>query len=425
MAIKKIRVKNFKSFKDLEVELGNLNILIGANASGKSNFVEIFKFLRDIRSSGLENAISMQGGVEYLRNINIGALEDFLLEVVSDVSKQEGMLGFWIGMEELGLRIHETVYRFAIEFKKKGLGFRRIAEDQLTYKCDSTELDRRKKGVEKTEIKSGDIVLSNVNSKVDIRLDIPGGVTIRDRILPPFLRREKLPPKTLLLETPLPRFLMRYSPSGVIFGDVSIYDFDPKLPKKAVPITGKAELEEDGSNLAIVLRNIIETKNEKRKLFNLVAYLLPFVDDLGVERFADKSLLFKLREAYSEKQYLPASLISDGTINMIALIIALYFEKKPLVIIEEPERNIHPHLISKVVRMMEDASHNKQIIVTTHNPEMVKHADPRNILLVSRDEDGFSSISRLSEISDKERIRVFLENDIGIEELYVDNLLGI
>lgn len=48
MSIKSIRVTNFKSFKDLEVNLGKFNVLIGINASGKSNFVQIFKFIKDI-----------------------------------------------------------------------------------------------------------------------------------------------------------------------------------------------------------------------------------------------------------------------------------------------------------------------------------------------------------------------------------------
>jgi predicted ATPase len=200
----------------------------------------------------------------------------------------------------------------------------------------------------------------------------------------------------------------------------SIYDFDPKLPKKATPITWKAVLEEDGSNLAIVLKNILENKNKERKFSNLVKDLLPFVDDLDVEKFADKSLLFKLREIYTKKQYLPSPLISDGTINITALIIALYFDKKPLTIIEEPERNIHPSLISKVIGMMKDVSQKKQIIVTTHNPEMVKHAGLENILLISRNKEGFSVISRPHE---KEIVKTFLRNELGIEELYVQNLL--
>jgi len=71
MSIKRIEVRNFKSFEELKIDLGKFNVIIGANASGKSNFVHIFEFLRDITSSGLNNAISMQGGVEYLRNMNI------------------------------------------------------------------------------------------------------------------------------------------------------------------------------------------------------------------------------------------------------------------------------------------------------------------------------------------------------------------
>ena len=54
--------------------------------------------------------------------------------------------------------------------------------------------------------------------------------------------------------------------AGKMMPDVAIYDFDPKLPKKTTPITGKAELEEDGSNLAIVLKRIMENEPAKRKL---------------------------------------------------------------------------------------------------------------------------------------------------------------
>jgi predicted ATPase len=423
MAIKKIRVTNFKSFKDLEVELGDLNILIGANASGKSNFVEIFRFLRDIEDPGLNDAISIQG-VGYLRNVNVSPSEVLSLKIVSDVSDQGP--GFVVEKEEglFGVKACEATYEFGIEFEEAGLEFE-IAEDRLTQKCDVSRLEEVEGEMEEAE-KLGlwEFVVSCVKGKVDVEsCPPPEGVPIKQDDI---FRRPypKVPPRTLLLETQLPLFLMPSLLSEKVFGDIWIYDFDPKLPKRGIPITGKAGLDEDGENLAIVLKNIIENEDEKRKFFNLATYLLPFVDDLDVETFVDGFLLFELRETYSSR-FLPARFISDGTINMIALIIALYFEEESLSIIEEPERNIHPHLISKVVRMMEDASKSKQIVVTTHNPEMVKHADPKDILFVSRGKDGFSSISRLSEVSDKEKIKIFLENEIGIEELYVDNLLGI
>jgi predicted ATPase len=216
--------------------------------------------------------------------------------------------------------------------------------------------------------------------------------------------------------------ILVYSPffTESSFEDIATYDFDPKLPKKGTPITGKADLEEDGSNLAIVLKNIIGDGDRKRKLENLLGDLLPFVAGLEVEKFVDKSLLFNLRETHAKKQSLPAPLISDGTINVTALIAALYFEKKPVAIIEEPERNIHPSLISKVMGMMKDASKSKQIIVTTHNPEVVRHADIGDVLLVSRNGEGFSTISRPSENNE---VRVFLQNEMGLEELFVENLL--
>ena len=421
MSIKRIRVTHFKNFKELEIELGKFNVLIGANASGKSNFIGIFKFLRDIANSGLDNALSMQGGVEYLRNINIGASEDFSLKVVSD---QE--FGFIGRMKEdlIEINIYEIVYEFALKFKKRGLRFE-IAKDKLIqkYKFDKfikiTRLKEKKKKIEEEELGPGEIIISRDHGKVKIDLHKPEEVSIKeDDIYPPFLREEKLPLDKLLLQSPF--FSM--PPLEEIFSDISIYDFDPKLPKKATPITGKAELEEDGSNLSIILKKITENEERKRKLFNLVKEVLPFISNLEVEKSADKSLLFKLQETYFRKEYLPASLISDGTINITALIVALYFEKKPLTIIEEPERNIHPYLISKVVNMMRDASQKKQIIVTTHNPEIVKYAGLDNILLVSRDKEGFSTISRPA---DKRELKTFLENEIGIEELYVQNLLEV
>jgi len=418
MVIKRLRISNFKSFDDLDIELGKFNVIIGANASGKSNFIQIFKFLRDIANHGLDNAISMQGGIEYLRSINIGSSKNFSLEVVSDLEYGKP-ISRTNEKGRLGVKIYETTYKFTMELRKKGLGFE-IVGDKLTQKFDIVKLELKGEKIEEREkLGRGEITVSNVKGKINVNsLKLPEGVPLKEEeIFPPFMKEERLGSRTLLLESSLFLFLM-----PPIFRDILICDFDPKLPKKATPITGKAEIEEDGSNLSIVLKNIIENKDQKRKLFNLMKDILPFVDDLGVEKFADKSLLFKLREIYTKTQYLPASLISDGTINITALIVALYFEKQLLTIIEEPERNIHPYLISKVVEMMKDASQKKQIIVTTHNPEIVKHAGLENILLISRNKEGFSIISRPHE---KDTVKTFLQNELGIEELYVQNLLEL
>lgn len=427
MVIKKIEISNFKSFRDLDVQLGNFNVLIGANASGKTNFVEIFRFLRDIAAHGLNNAISMQGGIEYLRNISIGSSKDFSLQIVSD-QKVEFPFHTREGSRRLA-RTYEAIYEFAVEFREIGRGFR-VSADKLTLRCNFFEHEKQKgKMVERAKIGSGDLIISHIGREVKAELHLSEGVAIKkDDLLPrssPLLkviRSLELPSRALLIENPIPMypFFLWFED---LFADIAIYDFDPRLPKKAVRIVGKMELEEDGSNLAIVLKNIRRDWNKRRSFSNLMIDLLPFVEDWRVKAFAaDKSLLFTLRETYSPGVDIPASLVSDGTINIAALIIALYFEEKSLAIIEEPERNIHPYLISKVVDMLKEASSDKQIIVTTHNPEIVKHADLESILLISRDKEGFSTILRPLE---KEEVKQFLENEMGIDELYVKNLLGV
>jgi predicted ATPase len=419
MKIKSIRIANFKSFRDCTIELNDFNIIIGANASGKSNFVQIFRFIKDIQKHGLENAISLQGGIEYLRNNNIGASQDFLLEII--FLPEPSTRGV---QDRIGIQTSEVIYKFAIEFYKRKIGIKSIKEDNLTLKVNLVRIVQ-KKGLENQyeKVEEGEMILTNSSKGLVFKNSFSQQDLIDvGNIIPLIFLKEKLKSNSLLLETPFLRWLL----SPIIIeqlGSIGIFDFDPKLPKKATPITGKVELDEDGGNLAIVLKKILEDNENKRKLANIIKDLLPFISELDVEKFADKSLMFTLKEIYSKKaHYLPASFISDGTINIIALVIALYFDKAALAIIEEPERNIHPHLISRVVEMMKEASHNKQIIVTTHNPEIVKYADLKDIILISRQDDGFSCVSRPADL---ETVKAFLENEIGIEELYVQNLLGI
>jgi predicted ATPase len=149
---------------------------------------------------------------------------------------------------------------------------------------------------------------------------------------------------------------------------------------------------------------------------------LPFIDDIGVQNLTNDSLLPYVTETYTDQAELYAGLMSEGTIAAITLVVIFYFEERPLVILEDPDRGMHPKLMSRVVEMMKEVSKERQIIVTTHHPEMVRYAGVENLLLVSRDENGFSQITRPA---DKTMVKRFLENDIGIDELYVDDLLEV
>ncbi len=417
MAIKSIEIKNFKSFNELDLELRDLNILIGANASGKSNFIKIFQFLRDIVSLGLDNAISMQGGFEYLKNINLKTSHEFSVKFLLDFKKYKTGFSKILTDENIEVRLFEVSYEFTLNFGKTDY---EIMKDKLIYSYEFTALHGREEECIKSS-DTGEVIIFREDKKLKVSFNKPESLKDRDIFLSllPVYSEKDLPSDSLLLESNC-----FYSPFDIRkqLCSLSIYDIDPSLSRKAIPLSGRLELEEDGSNLAIILKNILSHKEKRRKFINLTKDLLPFVNDIKIEKFADKYLIFTLKEKYSKDNYLPASLISDGTINITALIIALYFETDFLTIIEEPERYMHPSLIAGIIDMMKDVSHSKQIILTTHNPEIVKHGDIDNIFLVGRDKEGFSQIIRPA---DKEEIKVFLDNELGLEELFVQNLLRL
>jgi len=423
MAIKRIIVSNFRSFDEANVELDRFSVLIGANASGKSNFIQIFKFLRDLTSFGLDNAISMQGGLRYLVNTNIGSSREFSIEVICDSVEECEPSPFDSRGPKIGYTVFETTYKFALKLAETQKRFD-VTEDKLSLGCKFYNFVKHGRNLTKEEeLGEGEISLLRIAGRPDLQLKQPKGLKIKElELFPVFaarslLRESKLGSKNLLIESPSSFYIGREMKSNL--QNISVYDFDPRLPKKAQTITGRARLEEDASNLAIVVNNLLKSGVKKRKLYNLMSELLPFVDELKTEKFAD-TIFFKVREKYFRNWFFPSFLISDGTINLTALIIALYFEDKTLAVIEEPERNIHPHLISKVVDMMREASEKTQIITTTHNPEVVKHVELNDILLVSRTKEGYSRISKPAE---KEEVKIFLKNEMGIEELYVQNLL--
>lgn len=421
MPIQRIHAENFKSFSELDIELSRFNVVIGSNAAGKSNFISIFKFLRDITQHGIVNAIALQGGSEYLQNAKIGHSHDLLIKVVYQPDKKSEILER-PGKEVSPLEIKSCMssYEFALRFSPGDDGFS-ITKDRLILGCEVLSCRREHNHITgKQSLGNGEIRVSSEGGKLSYSLDLPEGCMLSEQdIIPLCFHGKRLPEKTLLLETP---FAFPLCHGEKFFDRIAVYDIDPKLMKRGVAITGKRELEEDGGNLALILKNIIGDKEKKRKFSNLLRDVLPFVEDFSVEKFMDISLVLTLREKYTRNHALPSPSLSDGTMTMFALIVALYFEEKPFIIIEEPVSHIHPFLVARVIAMMKESSKHKQVMITTHTTEVVKHASLEHLLLISRDSEGFSTVSRPA---DKEEVRMFLENEIGIEELYVQNLLGL
>ena len=70
LLIKRIKAKNWKNFGNIDIRVGNRLFIVGANASGKSNFLDLFRFLKDLSNNGLQKAINARGGLKKVRNLN-------------------------------------------------------------------------------------------------------------------------------------------------------------------------------------------------------------------------------------------------------------------------------------------------------------------------------------------------------------------
>lgn len=398
--ISKIRVVNFKSFESIDVDLSDFNVVIGQNSSGKSNLVSIFKFIKDVCSVGLSNAISLQGGLEYLLNFNNS--RDGYLEIEINLDKKQD---FSLGGSR-GIVLSDMSYKLQIHPFKRKKGIHRYVEE-VTMKCSNTKVSPHVPSKIKITSENGKIGISGEN-KENI-----------NEILPFFLTGSGNSKKEMgsLIQIPPLSFFFGFGANNVI----QIYDFDPKLSKRAIPTTGKAELESDGSNTALVLRKMLNSHRDRKRFIDYIKVCLPFVSDISVDNQVDKSVLFKISETYNSKKDIPAPIISDGTVEIISMIYALFFEQNKFIVIEEPERNIHPHLISNLMHLIQEASRYKQVIITTQSPEIIKYAPLEKLYIIDRDKNGQSKLSRASNSSE---IKTFLREKIGVEDLFIDGILN-
>jgi len=191
--------------------------------------------------------------------------------------------------------------------------------------------------------------------------------------------------------------------------------------KKASSMVSTRILAENGSNIASVLQGILRNKEKRQKLQTLLKRFLPFIESVTIENNLDKSFAYKIKESYSSRAF-HANFLSDGTVSILAVIIALYFEEHSnIIVLEEPERNIHPKLLSRILDAAEDISQEKQVIITTHNAEFLKHAKIQNVRLVSRNEHGYTTVFSPEH---SQTVQCFMSNELGLDDLFINDMLG-
>ena len=433
MRLSHVSTQNFRTFDNLDVDLQSLNVLIGANASGKSNFLDLIDFIGDIAEYGLEDAIYLQGGIKEIKNRHIGDSKNFKLNFkVDDFEHPAFIPSVFEYKSDYLIEFRIKSFELNLELELEEGDYKVIDEDiEVLWDVVKSKRDEDEAEEQVVDGKSG-IRMYTEEGDYKYTIDYPdldmGEEEIKEKAFPGVLLKsiedQKLGKKELLVEN---EQIIIFRPVLDQISSITVYDIDPNTVKTGSQVTGTKELEPDGSNLAIVLEDIGKDKQSRENFNSYAKRLLPFADDYSVKRNEDRSFHLKIKEKIfpsdnREENYASPSMISDGTVNIYSLIVALNFEEdKPIIGIEEPEKNIHPSLLSKIVRVMEESSENKQIIATTHEATLLKEIDLSNVFMIKRNEDGFSELEKPK---DNDMVSSFLEQDIGVDELMRDNILG-
>lgn len=388
-ALNRIVVKGFKSIKSLNLQLGQLNIFIGANGSGKTNFIQLFRLLNQIVNGNLQLYVGKRGGSEKL--LYYGAKITEAIEIYAEFSGEKANL-----------------------FN--------------TYKCTliPNDEDRFVFGQEEIGIYDTKQYHDSQNFDFEIREDMA-----------PYLNPLKYDLgkghfETKLLETKLYGDDTTYkSPNAEQVIDAinswQVYHFHDTSDNAAVKKIGNIHdnefLRPDASNLAAYLY-LLKNKypSHYRNIIDAIRSMAPFFNDFNLRPLALNEE--KIRLEWYEKgsdMYFNASHLSDGTLRFICLVTLLLQPKEMLpatILLDEPELGLHPYAINLLVGLLESVSHHTQVIVSTQSVTLVNQCYPEDIVIVER-ENGESIFTRL----DEEDIAVWLE-DYALGELWEKNIIG-
>ncbi|MDE2785828.1 MAG: AAA family ATPase [Chloroflexota bacterium] len=347
MLIKSLHLKNLLSFKDARLDLQPLNVLIGANGSGKSNLIDVIALLQAVpgdlpaffRRNGPTGDWVWKGVPE---DCEVRMPE--ILAAINDPKKPNMPL-------EYDLRLDTS--DDGVKVIHEGLADIRPAGEQLRRVYFSRNADR-----------SG-LVASTGGTHPELT-----GGTNQIRLNPDALGSAQ----SVFNAIRDPSSFSVLSATAFRLSTIKSYrswHVGRNSPVRSPQRTDGDPnfLEEDFSNLALVVNDLLSRRLEP----SLDSYLKRFYESYESlhPRIFGNTVELVINETGTSSA-LPASRLSDGTIRFIALLAILcHPDPPPLICIEEPEIAMHPDSLGLIAELMRNASERTQLIVTTHSPELV------------------------------------------------------
>lgn len=393
--IRLIETKNFRSLKYISQSLGDFHVLVGANASGKTTFLDVVSFIADLVSNGVDYAITKRsqnyndltfggngGDIELAIEMEIPIEKrELLTESKFDRIRYEVRLGLTKDTREHAIHEERTLLLQSKFPSYNGNGTIRIQfpeyaeQDQKllnqTYKPQQYKLILKKQEngndnfyPETRESGGGWIPSFKLGIKKSALGNLPADIT----------------------KFPVSSWLKDFLNEGVqLFVLDSLNMRNPSPPGQGI------HFKPDGSNLPWVIENLKKDEKRFRQWIEHVQTALPDIVDIRtVEREEDKKRYIKVR--YNSGIEVPSWLVSDGTLRLLALTIPAYIrDLQGVFLIEEPENGIHPKAIETVFLSLSSV-YSAQMIVASHSPVVLSMVKPSQLLCFAKTPNGVTDI---------------------------------
>jgi predicted ATPase len=350
MALKHIEIEGFKSIRELKLDLRPLNILIGSNGSGKSNFISLFKLLNQAVEQQFQLSVRQAGGADallYYGRKNTGQIRVLLM------FEQNGYECVWIPTNDDALIFKEETGYF------QGSGYARPYSDGYP-------------------------------------------VTLQESVLPRMANEGGRFPKNVL--DALTSWKVYH------FHDTS----DSAAVKATRDINDNLYFRSNAENLAPFLFGLQKMYPESYdSIRDTVRMVAPFFDDFILRPIPENQTKIRLewKERGSDYPFL-AHHLSDGTLRFICLATLLMQPRVPsTILIDEPELGLHPYAITVLASLMQSAAARTQVIATTQSISLLNEFSPEDLIVVNR-KDNQSTFDLVDQESLTEWLKAYSLGDL-------------
>ena len=331
-----ITVAGFKSIASIEkLELRPINVLIGSNGSGKSNFVGVFSFLRAIRNGELRTYVKRAGGADRILHFGAKTTPETVIHISFRNEINQYEIKLMVGESDDLFPTEEWAYFWIKKTYSEPLGERLHGRDGEAGIVDP-----------------GSGIVSYVRGHLD-------------------------------------RWRLYH------FHDTS----PTSPMKRTGDVDDNRSLHPDGSNLAAFLYYLGEKHPGSYGLIRRTVKLVaPFFDDfrLAPQALNEAKIRLEWRHLGTDA-YFDAASLSDGSLRFIALATLLLqpAELRPSVILlDEPELGLHPYAVAMLSELVKQASQESQIVLATQSSLLLDHFAPEDVLVAER-VDGGTEFTRL------------------------------